>query len=158
VSEKQQFTYYQCYYPLHSYVQFPELSLNTTPFKETWSQPIRLSLAKRITRWVTAELHFKPFKKLDKGPSSPGTILRNPGTILRNPGTILRNPQCSDHRNLRTRTCTYSQVLQGFLGKEHLVKNPLISNLDKVIYFKGTIFQLSTKPLFNSQNRVEISW
>jgi hypothetical protein len=44
-----------------------------------------------------------------------------------------------------------------FLGKEHLVKNRLISTLDKVIYFKGTIFQRSTKPLFTSQNRVEIS-
>jgi hypothetical protein len=29
-------------------------------------------------------------------------------------------------------------VLQIFLGKENLVKNQLISALDKVIYFKGT--------------------
>jgi hypothetical protein len=33
-----------------------------------------------------------------------------------------------------------AQVLKIFLGKEHLVKNRLISTLDKVIYFKGTIF------------------
>jgi hypothetical protein len=50
-----------------------------------------------------------------------------------------------------------AQILQIFLGKEHLVKNRLISTLDKVIYFKGTIFQQSTKPLFTSQNRGEIS-
>jgi hypothetical protein len=29
-------------------------------------------------------------------------------------------------------------VLQIFWGKEHLVKNWLISTLEKVIYFKGT--------------------
>jgi hypothetical protein len=34
-----------------------------------------------------------------------------------------------------------AQILQIFFGKEHLVKNQLISTLDKVIYFKGTIFQ-----------------
>jgi hypothetical protein len=51
-----------------------------------------------------------------------------------------------------------AQVLQIFLGKEHLVKNQLISTLDKVIYFKGTIFLRSTKPLFTAQNRVETSW
>jgi hypothetical protein len=50
-----------------------------------------------------------------------------------------------------------AQVLQIFFGKEHLVKNRLISTPDKVIYFKGTIFQYSTKPLFTSQNREEIS-
>jgi hypothetical protein len=49
-----------------------------------------------------------------------------------------------------------AQALQIFLGKEHLVKNWLISTKDKVIYFKGTLFQ-STKPLFTSQNRVETS-
>jgi hypothetical protein len=38
-----------------------------------------------------------------------------------------------------------AQILQIFLGKEHLVKNWLIYTLDKVIYFKGTIFQRSTK-------------
>jgi hypothetical protein len=47
-------------------------------------------------------------------------------------------------------------VSQIFLGKEHLVKNQL-STLDKVIYFKGTIFQGPTNPLYISQNRVEIS-
>jgi hypothetical protein len=41
-----------------------------------------------------------------------------------------------------------AQVLQIFLGKEHLVKNLLISNQDKLINFEGTIFQGSTKPLF----------
>jgi hypothetical protein len=50
-----------------------------------------------------------------------------------------------------------AKVLQKFLGEEHLVKKQLISTLDKVIYFKGTMFQRSTKPLFASQNRVEIS-
>jgi hypothetical protein len=50
-----------------------------------------------------------------------------------------------------------AQVAQIFLGKEHLVKNWPISTPDKVIYFKGTIFQRPTKPLFTSQNRVEIS-
>jgi hypothetical protein len=50
-----------------------------------------------------------------------------------------------------------AQALQIFLGKEHLVKNWLISTLDKVIDFKGPIFQWSTVPLFASQNRVEIS-
>jgi hypothetical protein len=52
----------------------------------------------------------------------------------------------------------YAQVLEIFLGKEHLVKNWLISTLGKVIYFKWTNFQRCTKPLFTSQNRVEISW
>jgi hypothetical protein len=37
--------------------------------------------------------------------------------------------------------------LQIFFGKEHLVKNRLISTLD----FKGTIFLWSTKSLFTSQ-------
>jgi hypothetical protein len=38
-----------------------------------------------------------------------------------------------------------AQVLQIFLGLEYLVKNWLISTLDKVIYFKGTIFSLLHK-------------
>jgi hypothetical protein len=46
----------------------------------------------------------------------------------------------SKHRNLRTRTSMSAQVLQIFFRKEHLVKNRLISTLDKVIYFKRTIF------------------
>jgi hypothetical protein len=50
-----------------------------------------------------------------------------------------------------------AQALQIFFGKEHLVKNWLISTLDKVIYFKGTIFQRSTKPLFTSQNILPFS-
>jgi hypothetical protein len=57
------------------------------------------------------------------------------------------------HRNLRSGTSMLAQALQIFLGKEHFVKNRLISTLDKVIYIKGTIFQGSTKPLFTSQNR-----
>jgi hypothetical protein len=65
--------------------------------------------------------------------------------------------QC-DHRNLRSRTSMLAHGLANIFWKEHLVKNWLISTLDKVIYFKGTIFQWSTKPLFTSQNRVEISW
>jgi hypothetical protein len=65
---------------------------------------------------------------------------------------------CLQHRNLRTRTSMLAQVLQIFLWNEHLVKNLLISTLAKVIYFKETILQRSTKPLSTSQNRVEISW
>jgi hypothetical protein len=34
----------------------------------------------------------------------------------------------------------------------------LISTLDKVIYYKGTFLQGSTKPLFTAQNRLETSW
>jgi hypothetical protein len=64
----------------------------------------------------------------------------------------------SQHRNLRSRKSMLAQVLQIFLGKEHLVKNWLISTLDKVIYIKVTIFQRPTKPLFASQNRMEISF
>jgi hypothetical protein len=74
--------------------------------------------------------------------------------MCRNADTKKNRPR---HRNLRTRTSMLAQVLQKFLGKEHLVKNRLIFTLDKVIYFKGTIFQWSSKPLFTSQNRVEIS-
>jgi hypothetical protein len=51
------------------------------------------------------------------------------------------------HRNLRSRT----SILQIFWRKEHLVYNRLISTLDKVIYFKETIFLQSTKPLFIAQ-------
>jgi hypothetical protein len=45
-----------------------------------------------------------------------------------------------------------AQVLQTFWAKKTLVKSLLISTLDKVIYFNG-----KTKPLFTTQNRVEIS-
>jgi hypothetical protein len=47
----------------------------------------------------------------------------------------------ANHRNLCTRTSMFALVLQKFGGKDHLVKNQLISALDKVIYFKGTFFQ-----------------
>jgi hypothetical protein len=43
------------------------------------------------------------------------------------------------------------------LGEKNLVKNLLISTLDRVIYYNGTFLQGSTKPLFASQNRVETS-
>jgi hypothetical protein len=62
------------------------------------------------------------------------------------------------HRNLRSKTSMLAQVLQIFWGKEHLVKNRVISTLDKIIYYIGTFLQGSTKPLFTSQNRVETSW
>jgi hypothetical protein len=61
------------------------------------------------------------------------------------------------HRNLRSKTSMLAQVLQIFWGKEHLVKNRVISTLDKIIYYIGTFLQGSTKPLFTSQNRVETS-
>jgi hypothetical protein len=41
--------------------------------------------------------------------------------------------------------------------EKYLAKSWFIFTLDKVIYFEGTIFKGSTKPLLNSQNRVEIS-
>jgi hypothetical protein len=75
----------------------------------------------------------------------------------RNTMMIKIKKACGEHRNLRSRTSMLVQVLQIFLGKEHLIKNQLISTLDKVIYFKGTIFPWSTKPLFTSQNRMETS-
>jgi hypothetical protein len=46
-----------------------------------------------------------------------------------------------------------AQVLQIFLGKEHLVENWLISTLDKVIYFKGTFLQGFTRPLLRKIGR-----
>jgi hypothetical protein len=63
-----------------------------------------------------------------------------------------------EHRNLSTRTSKFAPVQQTFWAKETLVKSLLISTLDKVIYYIGTIFLQSTKPLFTSQNRVETSW
>jgi hypothetical protein len=39
-----------------------------------------------------------------------------------------------------------------FLAKKNLAKSLLISTLDKVIYYKGTFLQGSTKPLFTTQN------
>jgi hypothetical protein len=47
--------------------------------------------------------------------------------------------------------------LETFWEKKNLVKSLLISTLDKVIYYIGTFLQGSTKPLFTTQNRVEIS-
>jgi hypothetical protein len=43
-----------------------------------------------------------------------------------------------------TITSMIAQVLEIFLGKEHLVENRLITTLDKVMYYKGTIFQGSS--------------
>jgi hypothetical protein len=51
----------------------------------------------------------------------------------------------------------FELVKQKSLGKKHHVNNRLISTLDRVNYFKRTIFQRSTKPIHTSQNRVEIS-
>jgi hypothetical protein len=45
--------------------------------------------------------------------------------------------------------------LANILGERTPCKNGPISTLEKIIYFKGTIFLRSTKPLFTSQNRVE---
>jgi hypothetical protein len=55
------------------------------------------------------------------------------------------------HRNLRSRTSRLAQVLQIFLGKEHL--HPRQGNL-----LQRNNFLRSTKPLFTSQNRAETSW
>jgi hypothetical protein len=50
-----------------------------------------------------------------------------------------------------------AQALQTFWVKKNLVKSLLISTLDKLIHYKGTFLQGSTKPLFTTQNRVKIS-
>jgi hypothetical protein len=42
--------------------------------------------------------------------------------------------------------------------QKNLVKSLLISNLYKVIYYKRTFLQDSTKPLFTTPNRLETSW
>jgi hypothetical protein len=63
----------------------------------------------------------------------------------------------SSHRNLRSRTRMLAQVLQIFFGERTPCKNRPISTLDKVIYFKRTIFLQSRNPLFTSQNRAETS-
>jgi hypothetical protein len=47
-----------------------------------------------------------------------------------------------EHRNLWTRT----SVSEHFLAEKHLVNNCAISALNKVTYFKETIFLGSTKP------------
>jgi hypothetical protein len=51
----------------------------------------------------------------------------------------------------------FKLLLQTFWAKKTLVKSLLFSTLDKVIYNIVTFLQGSTKPLFTSQNRVEIS-
>jgi hypothetical protein len=48
----------------------------------------------------------------------------------------------------------FALVQQTFLVKKTLVKRLLISTLDKVIYYKGTFLQRSTKTLCTTQNRV----
>jgi hypothetical protein len=48
-----------------------------------------------------------------------------------------------------------AQVLKIFWRKEHLVKNRLIA-LDKVVYFKGTVFRGLQNLSYTRQNRVEI--
>jgi hypothetical protein len=44
----------------------------------------------------------------------------------------------------------FALVQQTFLAK-NLAKSMLIPTLDKVIYYKGTLLQGSTKPLFTTQ-------
>jgi hypothetical protein len=39
--------------------------------------------------------------------------------------------------------------------RKKLVKSLLISTLDKVVYYKGTFLQYSTKPLLTTQNTLE---
>jgi hypothetical protein len=51
----------------------------------------------------------------------------------------------------------FALVQQTFLAKKNFVKSLLISALDKVIYYKGTFLQYSTKPLLTTQNRLETS-
>jgi hypothetical protein len=46
----------------------------------------------------------------------------------------------------------FALVRQTFLAKKTLVKSLPISTLDKVIYYKGTFLQDSTKPLLTTQN------
>jgi hypothetical protein len=60
--------------------------------------------------------------------------------------------------NLSTRTRMFCAGPANILGEKNLVKSLLISTLDKVIYYEWTFSQGSTKPLFTTQNRVEINW
>jgi hypothetical protein len=55
------------------------------------------------------------------------------------------------HRNLSTTMRKFAPVQKTFLEK-NLIKSLLISTLDKVIYYKGTFLQGSTKPLFHNIN------
>jgi hypothetical protein len=59
------------------------------------------------------------------------------------------------HRSLSTRTSMFALVQQTFLAKKNLVKSLLVYTLDKIIYYKGTFLQGSTKPLLTTQNRLE---
>jgi hypothetical protein len=68
-----------------------------------------------------------------------------------------KNKSSPIRRNLSTRTSMFELVQQTFWGKK-LVKSLLICTLNKVIYYKGTLLQDSTKPLFTTQNRSETSW
>jgi hypothetical protein len=52
----------------------------------------------------------------------------------------------------------FKLLLQTFWAKKTLVKSLLFSTLDKVIYNIVSFLQGPTKPLFTTQNRVEISW
>jgi hypothetical protein len=47
---------------------------------------------------------------------------------------------CLTHRNLRTRTSVFALVQQKNLRGKTPYKSWLISTLDNILYFKGTIF------------------
>jgi hypothetical protein len=51
----------------------------------------------------------------------------------------------------------FALVQQTFLAEKTLVKSLLISTIDKVVYYKGTFLQGSSKPRFTTQNRSETS-
>jgi hypothetical protein len=89
--------------------------------------------------------------------SKPGWFHFNVGNALSRLLVLIPSWTECHHRNLRSRTSMLAQVLQIFGGKEHLVKNLLISTLDKLIYYQGTFLQGSAKPLFTTQNRLETS-
>jgi hypothetical protein len=72
-------------------------------------------------------------------------------------GSVVKGIKCTRDRipvgffstgisNTRTRTSTYVGTgPANILGERTPCKNRLICTLDKVIYFKGTIFEVSTK-------------
>jgi hypothetical protein len=83
---------------------------------------------------------------------------RNPGTQL--PGinqVICPNPVSSYIEILILEWVSLRWSSKPFWQK-NLVKSLLISTLDKVIYYKGTFLQGSTKPHFTIQKRLETSW